>query len=104
MKKAWRLILLLAVLVGALGSPFAARSPDGLERVTLDYGLEDREAEAILPAPFPDYQQPWVANEYVSTALSGFIGVVVIFLSGAGVGRLLMKKDVPVSSVRGTRA
>ena len=100
MRNSWRLFLLLALLVGVAGSPFAARSPDGLERVALDYGFSDRQEETVVFAPLGDYRLPGIANEHVATALAGLLGVGTLFGVVAGVGRLLVNNESRPTSGR----
>ena len=100
--------LVVAVLLGVFVSPFASSRPDGLERVAEDKGFI-KKAEDTEPAwkhsPMPDYTVKSVKNEKVSTALSGFIGVlltaavgVALALGVMGLGTLSKKKKTPPES------
>jgi cobalt/nickel transport protein len=81
--------LLLAIFL----SPFASSSPDGLERVAEMKGFKEKgEAWKFWKhAPLPDYALPWIKNEKVSTALSGLLGTLAIFLIALGAGKLLRR-------------
>jgi hypothetical protein len=65
-------------------SPLASSQPDGLERVAIDQGFEGRAAtHAMAGGPLADYAVTGVDNSWLSTGLSGVIGVVLCFLIGA---------------------
>lgn len=83
----------VALLIALFLSPFASPSPDGLEKVAETKGFSEkgRERPFWRHAPFSDYTLPWVKNEKVSTALSGLIGTLAIFLIALGAGRLIKK-------------
>ena len=89
----------MALLLALFLSPFASTSPDGLEKVAETKGfLEKGEGWTFWKhAPFSDYTLPWIKNEKVSTALSGLIGTLAIFLIALGVGKLI--KKIPTKKV-----
>lgn len=66
---------ILAIVI----SPFASSSPDGLERVAHDLGFIDFENEPLYSI-FPDYSISIISFEFLSTAISGLIGLVIIGL------------------------
>lgn len=73
-------ILILALIIAALLSPFASSSPDGLERVAEDLGFIEKGSQVpIINSPIPDYIFPWINNEGVATALAGVIGTLITF-------------------------
>ena len=80
-------------------SPFASTSPDGLEKVAETKGFEEQgESWKFWKyAPLTDYALPGIKNEKVSTALSGLIGTLAIFLIALGVGKLI--KKIPTKKV-----
>jgi len=83
----------ICLLLALFLSPFASSSPDGLEKVAETKGFAEK-AEGLSfwkYAPLPDYAIPWIKNEKVSTALSGLIGTLAIFLIVLGIGRLIKK-------------
>lgn len=83
----------MALLVALFLSPFASPSPDGLEKVAETKGFSEKGTEWTFwkYAPFSDYTVRWIKNEKVSTALSGLIGTLAIFLIALGVGKLIRK-------------
>ncbi len=82
--------LLIAVIIG-LFSFLASISPDGLERVAKDNGFVGK-AGAFLNAPFKDYLIPWIHNEKISGSFAGILGVVIVFILGQAIAKLL-KRD-----------
>ncbi len=74
-----------ALVLAFFVSPLASSSPDGLERVAIDQGFEGRAtAHAMADAPLADYGVAGVDNSWLSTGLSGVIGVGLCFvLAGA---------------------
>ncbi len=74
------LALVIAILLGVFMSPWASSSPDGLEKVAADKGFlkkAEEEKPVWTHSPMKDYTVSGVKNEKVSTALSGFIGVLI---------------------------
>jgi len=69
--------LVLAFFVG----PLASSEPDGLERVAIDQGFEQQaEEHAFAGGPLADYAVSGVDNSWLSTGLSGVVGVALCFL------------------------
>jgi len=67
-------------------SPLASSEPDGLERVAIDQGFEGQAAtHAMAGGPLADYSVTGVDNSWLSTGVSGVVGVVLCFLIGAAV-------------------
>lgn len=89
------LFLTVALGVGAVVSPFASTRPDGLERVAEDHGFADRGAPHALQesSPAPGYAFPGIEGERAATAVAGLVGTAGIFLAGAGLARLLRRRD-----------
>jgi cobalt/nickel transport protein len=79
--------LAVALAVGALLSLAASSSPDGLERVAEDQGFLAKAVRTpLLRSPLPDYLFPGIADERLATGLAGFLGTLVLFALGYGVG------------------
>jgi hypothetical protein len=79
--------LALAIGLATAASPFAASSPDGLERVASDKAFVDRGRLAPLQqdAPAPDYAFPGIDDQRLATGLAGFVGTLGVFALGYGV-------------------
>lgn len=90
MKKKDIIIGLAIALLLAVFSFLASGSPDGLERVAEDKGFIER-AASMIKAPIPDYLVPGVGNEKIAGSLAGIMGVLVVLVLGAGLGRLIKK-------------
>ncbi len=93
------IVLGIALLLALFLSPLASSSPDGLERVAETKGFaEQGESWKFWKyAPLTDYAIPGIKNERVSTAISGLVGTLAIFLIALGVGRLI--KKIPTRKV-----
>jgi hypothetical protein len=90
------LALALAVVLAAAVSPFAASSPDGLERVAADEAfLGEGRAHA---APVPGYAVPGVADERLATGLAGLAGALGVFALGCGVAVIVRRRGASVSA------
>jgi len=78
--------LAIALLI-TLFSPFASKSPDGLERVAEDRGFIETQ-KAPPYEIIADYAFPWVGNEKVATILAGMSGVALVagLASGLALG------------------
>lgn len=95
----WLTGLATSLLVAGVLSPFASRHPDGLDRVSQDYGFDQKAEESPPAQQLPFYS---VFNEYalrgvpesVATPLAGVIGTLVTFGLAWGAGRLLLKPGV----------
>ncbi|MGH3662177.1 MAG: PDGLE domain-containing protein [Micromonosporaceae bacterium] len=100
MKRGVRGFLLLGLLVALLlaggVSSFASSDPDGLDNVTregCDYRGEEitggecmarHAGEHEVGGPLADYGVVGIDNPYLSTAIAGVSGVLVVFLLGMG--------------------
>ncbi|MFF4217598.1 PDGLE domain-containing protein [Streptomyces nondiastaticus] len=85
-KRLW-LVGVAAALVCAGGlSYYASTSPDGLEKVAHDKGIDSKEeAHAAKDSPLADYQVKDVSDERLSGGLAGVIGVGATLAAGTGV-------------------
>ena len=77
------LALALAVGLATAVSPFAAGTPDGLERVAGDKGFLD-EGKAH-EGPIAGYAFPGIGNERLATGLAGFTGTLLVFALGVAI-------------------
>ncbi|MBW4549651.1 MAG: PDGLE domain-containing protein [Aphanocapsa sp. GSE-SYN-MK-11-07L] len=95
--------LSVALLIGVFLSPFASKSPDGLDRVSEDLKFSDKEAEAN-----PAHQLPFYAvfDEYalrgvpeaIATPLAGLLGTLGTFGLAWGIGKLAVGRAAQQSS------
>jgi cobalt/nickel transport protein len=99
--------LLVALLLAGVVSSFASSSPDGLDSAaregctfdadgTITGGtcMAQRERDhQLADGPLADYGIKGIDNEYLSTGLSGVLGVLVTFGIGAGVFRLVRRRS-----------
>ena len=83
----WFVVAGLLVVLGLafLVSPLASSEPDGLERVAIDQGFDGRAVDhALGSGPLAGYGVAGVDSEWLSTGLSGVVGVLLCFvLAGA---------------------
>jgi cobalt/nickel transport system permease protein len=84
----------VAVLLGALASPFASSFPDGLEKVAEKAGFLHRADGRPVwgSSPLPDYAVPGVKAEGLATGLAGAAGTAAVFAVGFLVLRLLRRR------------
>ena len=90
MKKTVIFGLLMAMLL-AIFSFLASSFPDGLERVAENYNFL-KKATNIFQAPIADYLFPGIKGEKLATSLAGLAGVIIVFLSGVILGKLLQRE------------
>jgi hypothetical protein len=77
--------LLVALLLAGLVSYYASSSPDGLEKVAADHGLDVNASDsATVGSPLADYAVSGVDDERLSVGLAGVIGVGVTFVLAGG--------------------
>jgi cobalt/nickel transport system permease protein len=94
-KSLW--LLIVGGLIVALGlaffvSPFASSSPDGLNKVAIDKGVDAHERKpATAGSPLAGYGVRGVDNQRVSRGLAGIIGVAITFGIGMIVFGLLVR-------------
>jgi cobalt/nickel transport protein len=89
--KSYIKILSLILVSLAILIPFASSSPDGLERVAENFGVED--AKPLTPGVMPDYTVPIIEHEYSSTLIAGVIGVFLVLGAGLILGKAIAKPD-----------
>jgi hypothetical protein len=83
------IMVFLAVFI-----PLASSSPDGLERVVENFGVE--EAVPIWNGVMSDYTIAAIANPYVSTLLAGILGTLMVLVAGFVLGKVITpKKQTP---------
>lgn len=108
--------LLVAAILAGVVSNFAASSPDGLDATaregctfdaddTITGGtcmLQKEREHELADSPLADYGIRGIDNEFLSTGLSGVLGVLLTFAIGAGVFWLLRRRGRPADGADGT--
>jgi cobalt/nickel transport protein len=107
-KRSWGFVvggLLVALLLAGVVSNFASSDPDGLDSSLLKGCTVDadgtitggtcpaqREEEHEVGGPLADYGVSGVDNEFLSTALSGVLGVLLTFAVAGGAFWLVRRR------------
>ncbi len=77
-------IAVALVLVFAV-APHASSSPDGLEKVAADTGIDRQVTDhALADGPLADYGVQGIDSAALSTGVAGALGVAITFVIGAG--------------------
>ncbi|GIH69584.1 energy-coupling factor ABC transporter permease [Sphaerimonospora thailandensis] len=77
---------LVAILLAGVVSFYASSSPDGLEKVAADKGLNAHEQDhGLSDAPLADYGVKGIDDERLSVGLAGVAGVGITVLAGGAV-------------------
>jgi cobalt/nickel transport protein len=103
--------LLVALLLAGVVSSFASGDPDGLDSATLDGCTVSADGEITggdciaqqardheIGGPFADYAAAGVDDPFWSTAISGVLGVVVVFAIGAALFWLIRRRPAAAES------
>ena len=89
-----------AALIAAGASPFASSSPDGLEKVAADKGIDVAARDsAAADSPVADYSVNGVDNDNVSTALAGLVGVAITLGAGGLIFALVRRRRAVPAAV-----
>ncbi|MCP9958624.1 energy-coupling factor ABC transporter permease [Streptomyces sudanensis] len=85
-RRVWAAGLAVSVLLAGLVSFYASASPDGLERVAADHGIDRQAREhAAADSPLADYGVKDLDDARLSGGLAGTIGVCATLALGTGV-------------------
>ena len=77
--------LLVALALAFFVSPQASSKPDGLNKVAVDEGFDDRQqVHRMEDSPLAGYGVEGVDDDRLSTGLAGIAGVAVTFAIGGG--------------------
>lgn len=87
----------IALLISVFLSPFASKSPDGLDRVSRDQGFEKKAEEPVakkLPfyLVFEEYALRGVP-EPIATPIAGLVGTLAAFGLAWGIGKLVVRNS-----------
>lgn len=100
-KKVWATGLVTALVLAGFVSFYASASPDGLEKVATDQGIDEKvEEHAAAGSPLADYGVKDVSNARISGGLAGVIGVGATVVVGSGVFYVVRRRrtDEPASA------
>ncbi|MFG2620539.1 energy-coupling factor ABC transporter permease [Streptomyces sp. NPDC048507] len=82
----WVTGLVTALVLAGFVSYYASSSPDGLEKVAADKGIDSKaEEHAAADSPLADYSVKDVSDARLSGGLAGVIGVGATVLVGTGI-------------------
>ncbi|MFJ9040412.1 energy-coupling factor ABC transporter permease [Streptomyces sp. NPDC102406] len=85
-RKVWITGLVTSLVLAGFVSYYASASPDGLEKVAHDKGIDKKtEEHAAADSPLADYGVKDVSDARLSGGLAGIIGVGVTVVAGTGV-------------------
>jgi cobalt/nickel transport system permease protein len=85
-RKVWITGLVTSLVLAGFVSFYASASPDGLEKVAKDKGIDTRtKAHASEDSPLAGYGVKDVSDARLSGGLAGIIGVGVTIVAGSGV-------------------
>jgi PDGLE domain-containing protein len=93
--KAFLLVgLVVALLLAGVVSYYASSSPDGLNRVAADQGIDKSEKDhAAKDSPFSGYSIKGVGNQRLSGGLAGVGGVGLTLLIGTGLVYVVRRRS-----------
>ncbi|MFF9865136.1 MULTISPECIES: energy-coupling factor ABC transporter permease [unclassified Streptomyces] len=92
-RKLWAAGLAASVVLAGFVSFYASASPDGLEKVAADQGIDRRvEEHATAGSPLADYGVSGITDARLSGGLAGTIGVGATVLVGTGVFRAVRRR------------
>ncbi|WP_033323064.1 energy-coupling factor ABC transporter permease [Streptomyces yerevanensis] len=85
-RKVWLAGLAASLVLAGFVSFYASASPDGLEKVAADKGIDAKaEDHAAADSPLADYGIEGITDSRVSGGLAGVIGVGLTVVAGTGV-------------------
>ncbi|MFI6008441.1 energy-coupling factor ABC transporter permease [Streptomyces sp. NPDC051243] len=85
-RKVWAAGLVASLVLAGFVSFYASASPDGLEKVAADNGIDKKaEEHAAADSPLADYGVKDITDARLSGGLAGVIGVGVTVVAGTGV-------------------
>ncbi|MEV3859592.1 energy-coupling factor ABC transporter permease [Streptomyces sp. NPDC050095] len=103
-RKIWITGLVTSLVLAGFVSFYASASPDGLEKVAHDKGIDSKTKEhASADSPLADYGVKHVSDARLSGGLAGIIGVGVTVVAGSGIFWALRRRrtsDVASTEVR----
>lgn len=93
-KRFFAAALLVTLVLAGLVSHYASSSPDGLEKVAGDKGINAQEKDhALRDSPLGDYGIKGVENARLSGGLSGVAGVAAVLALGGGLFWVIRRRE-----------
>ncbi|MFD3491097.1 energy-coupling factor ABC transporter permease [Streptomyces sp. NPDC058690] len=95
-RKVWATGLVTALVLAGFVSFYASASPDGLEKVAADQGIDEKtEPHASKDSPLADYGVRDISDARISGGLAGVIGVGATVVAGSGVFWAVRRRRTP---------
>ncbi|MET7858390.1 energy-coupling factor ABC transporter permease [Streptomyces sp. NPDC005318] len=95
-RKVWVTGLVAALVLAGFVSFYASASPDGLEKVAADQGIDEKaEPHASKDSPLADYGVRDISDARISGGLAGVIGVGATVVAGSGVFWAVRRRRTP---------
>ncbi|MGC5003717.1 energy-coupling factor ABC transporter permease [Streptomyces sp. DT203] len=95
-RKVWATGLVAALVLAGFVSFYASASPDGLEKVAADQGIDEKtEPHASKDSPLADYGVRDISDARISGGLAGVIGVGATVVAGSGVFWAVRRRRTP---------
>ncbi|MEU0130065.1 energy-coupling factor ABC transporter permease [Streptomyces sp. NPDC006289] len=95
-RKVWFTGLAAALVLAGFVSFYASASPDGLEKVAADKGIDQKVREhGAAGSPLADYGVEDIGDARLSGGLAGVIGVGVTVVAGSGVFWAVRRRRTP---------
>ncbi|MEV1037856.1 energy-coupling factor ABC transporter permease [Streptomyces sp. NPDC050204] len=95
-RRIWAAGLVTALVLAGFVSYYASSSPDGLEKVAADQGIDKKtEEHAAKDSPLADYGVKDVSDARISGGLAGVIGVAATVVVGSGVFYVVRRRRTP---------
>ncbi|MCX4396115.1 energy-coupling factor ABC transporter permease [Streptomyces sp. NBC_01767] len=103
-RRIWAAGLVTALVLAGFVSYYASSSPDGLEKVAADQGIDKKtEEHAAKDSPLADYGVKDVSDARISGGLAGVIGVAATVVVGSGVFYVVRRRRTPDAPANPTR-
>jgi hypothetical protein len=92
-KRFFAAFLLVSLVLAGFISYYASSSPDGLEKVAADKGIDSKEKDHKLKdSPFGDYGVKGIKDARLSGGLAGVVGVGAVLVVGGGLFWVVRRK------------